>query len=203
MRNFEATSLKGKGREHLNLPNMLTMLRFALIPVYIAIFSSGHMKWAFLIIVLAGLTDILDGYLARRNGQVTSLGAMLDPLADKTMMITVILSLLITGHIPWSAGAAIFIRDLGMIIGSAYFHFRGKKTVPANWMGKLTTALYYFAILFIFFELPFARTYLWGIITFSFITSFIYISLFVSLNKDELAAEQSIQLTDDEKRNTM
>ncbi len=194
---------KVRGREHLNLPNLLTMLRFALIPVYIAIFSSGHMKWAFLIIVLAGLTDILDGYLARRNGLVTSLGAMLDPLADKTMMITVILSLLITGHIPWSAGAAIFIRDLGMIIGSAYFHFRGKKTVPANWMGKLTTVLYYLAILFIFFELPFAKTYLWGIIIFSFITSFIYIFLFVSLNKDYAAAEEPIPLAEDEKRNSM
>ncbi|SEN63366.1 CDP-alcohol phosphatidyltransferase family protein [Paenibacillus sp. OV219] len=174
----------------MNLPNLLTMLRFALVPVYIAVFASdtsGHMKWAFLVIVIAGLTDILDGYLARKYGQVTMVGSMLDPLADKTMMITVILSLLITGHIPWSAGAAIFIRDAGMIVGSAFFHFRGKKTVPANWMGKLTTILYYLAILFIFFEMPFARTYLWGVIAFSFVTSFIYIFLFVALNKDEEA----------------
>jgi len=140
---------------------------------------------AFFIMVAAGLTDILDGYLARRNNQVTHLGSMLDPLADKTMMITVILSLLITGHIPWSAGAAIFIRDLGMIIGSAFFHFRGKKTVPANWMGKLTTVLYYVAIMFVFFEQSFATTYLWAVIVFSFITSFIYIFLFVGLNKEQ------------------
>lgn len=172
----------------MNLPNLLTMLRFALIPVYIAVFASdtsGHMKWAFFIVVFAGLTDILDGYLARKYGQVTMVGSMLDPLADKTMMITVILSLLIAGHIPWSAGAAIFIRDAGMIAGSAFFHFRGKKTVPANWMGKLTTILYYLAIMFIFFEFPFARTYLWGVIAFSFVTSLIYIILFVALNKDE------------------
>jgi len=160
------------------------MLRFALIPVYISVFASGQMIGSFVIVVTAGLTDILDGYLARKHGQVTTVGAMLDPLADKTMMITVILSLLITGYIPWSAGAAIFIRDLGMIAGSAFFHFRGKKTVPANWMGKLTTVLYYFAIMFIFFELPFARTYLWGVIIFSFITSFIYIFLFVALNRE-------------------
>ncbi|GGD92477.1 CDP-alcohol phosphatidyltransferase family protein [Paenibacillus nasutitermitis] len=169
----------------MNLPNLLTLLRFALIPVYVFIFASGHMITAFFVLVAAGLTDILDGYLARRNNQVTTLGSMLDPLADKTMMITVILSLLITGHIPWSAGAAIFIRDLGMIIGSAFFHFRGKKTVPANWMGKLTTVLYYVAIMFIFFEQSFATTYLWAVIVFSFITSFIYIFLFVGLNKDQ------------------
>jgi cardiolipin synthase len=72
-----------------------------------------------------------------------------------------------------------------MIIGSAFFHFRGKKTVPAIWMGKLTTVLYYVAIMFIFFELPFARTYLWAVIAFSFVTSIIYIFLFVALNKDE------------------
>ncbi|MBW7475020.1 CDP-alcohol phosphatidyltransferase family protein [Paenibacillus oenotherae] len=181
----------------MNLPNMLTLLRFALIPVYVAIFVPGHMIWAFAVIVAAGLTDVLDGYLARKNGQVTTIGAMLDPLADKTMMITVILSLLITGHIPWSAGAAIFIRDLGMIAGSAFFHFRGKKTVPANWMGKLTTVLYYLAILFIFFEMPFAKAYLWGVIVFSFVTSFIYILLFVGLNKDEDVAETEAVIEDE------
>ncbi|MBW7455242.1 CDP-alcohol phosphatidyltransferase family protein [Paenibacillus sepulcri] len=169
----------------MNLPNMLTMLRFILIPVYVFIFAAGHMITAFFIMVAAGLTDILDGYLARRNNQVTNLGSMLDPLADKTMMITVILSLLFTGLISWSAGAAIFIRDLGMIIGSAFFHFRGKKTVPANWMGKLTTVLYYVAIMFIFFELSYATAYLWAVIIFSFITSFIYIFLFVALNREE------------------
>ncbi|NBD26740.1 CDP-alcohol phosphatidyltransferase family protein [Paenibacillus glycinis] len=171
----------------MNVPNMLTMLRFALIPVYVAIYASdstNHMKWAFLVVVVAGLTDVLDGYLARKYGQVTMVGSMLDPLADKMMMIAVILSLLITGHIPWSAGAAIFVRDAGMIVGSAYFHFRGKKTVPANWMGKLTTMLYYLAIFFIFFEMPWARTYLWGVIAFSFITSFIYIGLFLALNRE-------------------
>ncbi|UVI29923.1 CDP-alcohol phosphatidyltransferase family protein [Paenibacillus spongiae] len=182
----------------MNLPNLLTMLRFALIPVYISVFASGQLIGAFVIVVVAGLTDILDGYLARKHGQVTTVGAMLDPLADKTMMITVILSLLITGHIPWSAGAAIFIRDLGMIAGSAFFHFRGKKTVPANWMGKLTTVLYYFAIMFIFFELPFARTYLWGVIIFSFITTFIYIFLFVALNREEWTDEAAAQRMEEE-----
>lgn len=164
---------------------MLTTLRFALIPVYIFVYSSGHMKWAFAVVVLAGMTDILDGYLARRHGQVTTVGAMLDPLADKLMMIAVIVSLLVTGHLHWAACAAFFIRDIGMIAGSAIFHFRGMKTVPANWMGKLTTVLYYAAIAFIFFELPFAQAYLWGVIGFSFVTSFIYIILFARLNKRE------------------
>lgn len=167
----------------MNLPNLLTSLRFVLIPVYIGIFANGHMIPAFLIMVAAGITDILDGYIARKSGQVTKIGIMLDPLADKLMLITVILSLLLAGLIPWAAAAAMFLRDLGMIAGGMFYHFRGKKTVPANWMGKLTTILMYSAIMFIFFKAPFAESYLWAVIAFSFITSFMYIVLFKALNK--------------------
>ncbi|WP_141506588.1 CDP-alcohol phosphatidyltransferase family protein [Paenibacillus luteus] len=170
-------------RESLNLPNLLTSLRFVLIPVYIAVFAKGHMIPAFLIMVAAGVTDVLDGYIARKSGQVTRLGMMLDPLADKLMLITVIGSLLISGHISWAAAAAMFLRDLGMIAGGLYFHFRGKKTVPANWMGKLTTIMFYGAIMLIFFEVPNAHSYLWAVIAFSFFTSIVYIAMFKALNK--------------------
>jgi cardiolipin synthase len=71
-----------------------------------------------------------------------------------------------------------------MIAGSAFFHFRGKKTVPANAMGKITTVLYYLAILFIVYELPFAMASLWFVIVFSFITSFIYIFKFKTINRE-------------------
>ncbi|GIP35575.1 CDP-alcohol phosphatidyltransferase family protein [Paenibacillus sp. J2TS4] len=167
----------------MNLPNTLTLLRFALVPVYLFVFFSGHIKLAFFIMVIAGATDILDGYLARSRGQVTDLGVVLDPLADKTMMLAVFISLLISGMIPWEAAIAIFIRDAGMIAGSAFFHFRGKKTVPANTLGKLTTVLYYIAILMVVFGIPYAIPYLWAVIVCSFITSVIYISKFRLLNQ--------------------
>jgi len=168
----------------LNLPNLLTSLRFVLIPVYIGIFVSGHMIPAFLVVVAAGVTDVLDGYIARKYGQVTTVGEMLDPLADKLMLITVILSLLLTGHISWWAAGAMFLRDLGMIAGGLLTHFRGKRTVPANWMGKLTTVMFYFAIMFIFFQAPFAHTYLWIVIAFSFVTSFVYLASYKKLNRE-------------------
>lgn len=166
----------------MNLPNLLTLLRFALIPVYIAVFSYGYVKSAFMIVLIAGFTDILDGYLARSRGQVTEIGEMLDPLADKSLMLVVILSLLISGMIPWQAAAVMFLRDLGMISGSAYFHFRGKKTVPANLMGKLTTVLYYIAVLFIVFKVDFAIDYLWMVIIFSVVTTMIYVFQFIAMN---------------------
>jgi cardiolipin synthase (CMP-forming) len=162
---------------------MLTILRFILIPVYAMVFRNGDLTLAFAILVLAGATDVLDGYIARTRGLVTELGAMLDPLADKLMLITVILSLLFSGMIPWIAAAAFFLRDAGMIVGSLYFHLRGMKTVPANALGKITTVLFYLAILMIVFDLPYAIPYFWFVIAFSFITTMIYIFSFRRLNE--------------------
>lgn len=171
----------------MNLPNMLTMLRFILIPVYVLVFRNGELTLAFAILVLAGATDVLDGYIARSRGLTTELGAMLDPLADKLMLLTVILSLLLSGMIPWMAAAAFFLRDAGMIIGSLVFHLRGMKTVPANAMGKITTVLFYLAILLIVFDLPYAIPYFWFVIAVSFMTTVFYIFSFRKLN--ELGAE--------------
>ncbi|WP_210023615.1 MULTISPECIES: CDP-alcohol phosphatidyltransferase family protein [unclassified Paenibacillus] len=172
-----------------NLPNILTLCRFLLIPVYLIVFGAGNMKLAFFVLLLAGLTDVLDGYIARKSKLVTPLGSMLDPLADKSMMIAVILSLVFSQMISWQAAAAMFLRDAGMIIGSVVFHFRGKKTVPANALGKLTTVLYYVAILMIVFQLPYAHAYLWFVIIVSLITSLMYIIQFYLLNKRSLNAD--------------
>lgn len=172
-----------RGDKELNVPNALTIARFFLIPLYLYIFLADDMLMAFLVLVVACATDVLDGYLARRKQQTTALGSMLDPLADKSMMLAVVLSFLYMGMIHWTMAVAMFIRDGGMIIGAAIFHFRGKKTVPANTMGKLTTVLYYVAIPLIMFEAQHALSYLWIVIIFSFVTSFIYIHKIKQLNK--------------------
>jgi cardiolipin synthase (CMP-forming) len=170
----------------LNLPNTVTLIRFTLIPIYLAVFFSDlpyRMQWAFGVLLLAGITDVIDGYLARRHSQVTQLGIMLDPLADKLMMLAVFLSLLISQRISIPAAVAIFLRDLGMIVASAFFHFRGKLTVPANIMGKLTTVLYYFALFLLMFDHPIGEKFLWGVIIFSFVTSLVYLIQFNLINE--------------------
>ncbi|QAY67731.1 CDP-alcohol phosphatidyltransferase family protein [Paenibacillus protaetiae] len=169
----------------MNLPNTLTAFRFVLIPVYIAVFVSIEYKMAaFFVLIAAGITDMLDGYIARKTGQVTYVGTMLDPLADKLMIITVFLSLLLSGMISWLSAAALFFRDVVMILGGLYFHFTGRKNVPANWMGKLTTVLLYAAIMFVFLEVSFASEFLWVIIAFSFVTTIVYgVLSIISSNK--------------------
>ncbi len=137
---------------------------------------------AFAIFILAGLTDMIDGYLARKYNMVTELGSMLDPLADKLMVLTVFISLLIAGKISWLVAIVVFIRDAGMILSSVFFHFKGKKTVPANILGKLTTIFFYLAILFITLELPYNKEFLWAVVAFSFLTSVIYMIEFKRVN---------------------
>lgn len=173
----------------MNLPNLITLGRFFLIPLFLFIFFSPleHANlYSFFILVLAGISDMLDGYLARKNGQITETGKLLDPLADKLMMIAIIFSFVIDDRITWLAAGLVFFRDIAMIVTSAFFHFKKNHQIPAaNIFGKATTVAYYFAFLMIMFELPYYNDVLWMAISFSFITSFIYLVLFIRL-KDEL-----------------
>ncbi|MBA4548162.1 CDP-diacylglycerol--glycerol-3-phosphate 3-phosphatidyltransferase [Thermoactinomyces intermedius] len=170
----------------MNLPNFLTMIRLFLIPAYFVAFFSDtpwNVHWAFGIILLAGFTDVIDGYVARKTKQVTQIGIMLDPLADKLMMLSVFLSLMISGKIGVWAAFIIVLRDVSMILFSVFLKLRGKRTVPANIFGKLTTFLFYVALFFIMFELPLAQTFLWSVIILSYITTLSYLLQLKTVNE--------------------
>jgi cardiolipin synthase len=169
----------------LNIPNLLTMLRLGLIPVYGIVFFSDspyNMYFALLVLAVAGVTDIVDGYLARRYRWVTELGSMLDPLADKLMMLAVLLSLVIDERVSWWAAGLMVFRDAGMILTSVVFVSRGLKTVPAMFWGKATTVLTYLALVALLMRWPFAEWVLWGVIGVAFGTSLLYIQRFRALN---------------------
>lgn len=167
----------------MNIPNTLTIARFVLIPLFLALYFYDHPVFALFVVLLAGLTDVLDGYLARKNGQVTITGMMLDPLADKLMMLAVVISLLVKGHLPWEAFGLMAFREIGMIVTSAYFYFKGFKSVPANRLGKATTVVYYLAILLLFLEAPGGTPVLWCAIALSYIASGVYLMKFRTLNR--------------------
>jgi cardiolipin synthase len=111
------------------------------------------------------------------------LGTMLDPLADKLMIIAVFASLLISGKIGLWAAIAIVFRDVAMIICSVFFHLRGKKTVPANIFGKLTTVLYYVALFMLMFDWSTAQSFLWFVIAMSYFTSIVYMFQIIEINE--------------------
>jgi cardiolipin synthase len=167
----------------MNVPNLITMSRFALIPLFLMLYLNGNAVAALITVLLAGFTDFLDGYIARRRGQITVTGIMLDPLADKLMMLAIVAALLAAGVIPWAAVAVMAFREIGMIASSAVFHFRGFKTVPANLMGKATTVVYYGAIMLLLLDQPGGIVLLWSGIVLSFVTTAIYFLQFRHLNR--------------------
>ncbi len=137
----------------MNIPNILTILRMLMIPVFAKMYYSDMRAASLLVFLLAGATDVLDGYLARKWNQITSFGKLMDPLADKLMTLTMIFCLMNTGFLPvW-----VFIvqagKELMMVLGGLVLlkGVNGQKIiVMANWAGKAATALIISAIALVF-----------------------------------------------------
>lgn len=142
----------------MNIPNMLTILRILLIPVYLYFFYSNtenNILFAGLIFILAGISDVLDGYIARKYNMSTKLGIVLDPIADKLMTFTILISFTTRGIIPIWILIALGIKELMMILGGAALYlFEGKQVLPSNKYGKIATMSFYAATLSIVFRLP-------------------------------------------------
>lgn len=127
------------------VPNGISMARIVLIGVFGWLMIAGHDLWAIAALVVAGVSDFLDGYLARRWNQVTNLGGILDPTADRLLTIVVVLALAIRGIIPWWLLGILFARDI--VVGLALLYARRKRIdVPdVSFIGKSATfALYFF-----------------------------------------------------------
>ncbi len=103
----------------LTAPNQLTLLRLLFIPFIVISILDQEYGWALGLFVLAGLTDILDGLLARWLKQKTVLGQYLDPIADKLLLSTLFLVLSFAGKIPWKFTVLVFSRDVGIVVTSA------------------------------------------------------------------------------------
>ncbi|MFN6952922.1 MAG: CDP-alcohol phosphatidyltransferase family protein [Albidovulum sp.] len=101
----------------MNIPNLLTLLRILLVPVVVWAIAQGQMGIALAAFVIAGVTDAVDGYIAKRFDQQTELGAYLDPLADKTLIVSIYISLAIFGFIPPWVAILVVSRDI-MIVGA-------------------------------------------------------------------------------------
>ena len=129
----------------MTVPNMLSIFRIVLIPVYAAIYFSdvkGGSVIAGCILVASGLTDLLDGYIARRFNQISKLGKVLDPLADKLTQVAVIVCLYIRYPILWALIAFLIFKEL-LMLSVGYWVMKKGYVVTSKWFGKLTTFLIY------------------------------------------------------------
>ncbi len=124
----------------INLPNSFTLIRIALVPVVIAAIVQGRLSVALAWFIAAGVTDVIDGALARRFGLATNTGAYLDPIADKLLLSGSFLALAISKVVPWWLVGVIFGRDLYILAGAmVLMRARHSHKFPPSVWGKLST----------------------------------------------------------------
>lgn len=130
----------------MNIPNLLSLLRLAMVPVFAVVFflpDPSARYWAAAVYALAFATDIADGYIARRFNQITRLGRILDPLADKLMTFTVIICIAAAGIIPIWAVVAFFLKEAAMGVGALSLYHKVDDVISANWLGKASTGFFF------------------------------------------------------------
>jgi cardiolipin synthase len=123
---YSACEVDDPGRRSLNIPNLITLGRILLVPIVVWAIASGAMWIAFVLFLAAGVSDAVDGYLAKRFRMTTELGAYLDPLADKALIVSIYLALGITGAIPRWLVILVVSRDILIVGGIMLSWLMGK-----------------------------------------------------------------------------
>lgn len=136
----------------MNLPNFLTIIRLLLVPIMAYFLISRDFTLAILFYVLASVTDILDGYIARKYNLITDLGKILDPLADKLLQFSALVGLWVVDVIPFWITLIFFLKEIFMGLGAIKLLRRNDVVVSSKWFGKLSTILFFIAIVFSMFS---------------------------------------------------
>ncbi len=163
-----------KKNEIFTIPNILTLIRLLAIPVLARLIYMGkpYDILAFIFFLGIWLTDMLDGYIARKYDQITEFGKLFDPFVDKVFQLTTAVMMYLVGKLPLWIPLLIAAKELVMLCGGLLLLRRFNTVVPARWYGKLATVLFVLAFAVLFF-LP--REYIW-------LTNYIFIPpLFFSL----------------------
>ena len=124
----------------LTAPNAISFARLLLVPVFLLLYVAGHALPAMIVLGVVGTSDFVDGFVARATGQVSVLGKLLDPLADRIVIIAVLVAYSIKGTVPWWLSSVIVARDVIIMVAFAIFEKRGLPRLPVNRTGKRATA---------------------------------------------------------------
>ena len=152
----------------VTIPNLLTFLRMALIPVFASLLFYGYSGWALFVFVIAGISDGIDGFVARRFNQQSELGTILDPIADKLLMTTAFIILTLphvlqpVRHlpVPFWVTAAVIGRDVLIIaIAGAINIMTGFRGFKPSWLGKLSTLVQVAAVCLILLAAVFGYSF--------------------------------------------
>ena len=135
-------------RRIFTVPNQITLLRLGFLPIFLTLIAYQRYRWALLVLVVAGLSDAIDGLLARRLNQRSSLGAYLDPIADKLLLSSSFIILAYKTRIAWWTTIIVISRDILMLtVATVIILISGYRPFPPSVLGKLTT---FFEIILVF-----------------------------------------------------
>jgi cardiolipin synthase len=138
------------GRRVLTIPNVISIVRLAGVPLFLwLILVPEADAWALVVLMLSGISDYLDGYLARRLNQTSKLGEILDPVADRLYILSTVVGLAVRDIIPWWLALLLPARDLFLWGLVPFLRTRGYHALPVHFLGKAATAnlLYAFPLL--------------------------------------------------------
>ncbi|MCC8016675.1 MAG: CDP-alcohol phosphatidyltransferase family protein [Clostridiales bacterium] len=145
------SNLKDLFKGCITVPNLLSVIRILLIPVFAVLFLKGHVIWAIIVIAAAEITDLFDGIIARKFNQVSALGKLLDPIADKLSQISIVIVLIIKY---WDNAIKylfmfFIIKEILMLIGGAVLISKGLRPVAAEMWGKVATTVFCIVMIFV------------------------------------------------------
>ncbi|WP_411698721.1 CDP-alcohol phosphatidyltransferase family protein [Conyzicola sp.] len=130
----------------LTVPNILSFVRLAMVPVFLVLILRGDDALALLVLVISSVTDYLDGVIARRFNQITRLGQLLDPAADRLFIFAALVGLTVRGILPWWLLIAIVARDVMLLALGVVLANRGYGPLPVHHLGKVATFCLFYAL---------------------------------------------------------
>ena len=128
------------------VPNVLSMVRLLMVPVFLVLIIAGEDGYALLVLVISSATDFLDGVIARRFNQISRLGQLLDPAADRLFIFAALIGLAMRGVIPWWLFAVIIARDVMLLIFGIVAANFGYGPLPVHHLGKVATLCLFYAL---------------------------------------------------------
>ncbi len=186
-----------------HIPNILTVIRFLLIPLIIFYIFTGNYILAFVFFTISGLTDIADGFIARKFNLISNFGKLMDPLADKLTQIATLASLVFTNIIPIWILLIVLLKEFIMICGASFLY--GKDVVVySKWYGKLATVMFFIAIVISLLFKQYEITGIWrnldlGLFTLALVSTIFSLIMYVKdlykkgfIDKQDLKKEVTI-----------
>lgn len=172
-----------------NIPNALSLVRLLLLPVFAVLYLKNNLYWALGVLVLSGVTDLLDGIIARKCNQITEIGKLLDPIADKITQVTVLVCLTVRNPALIPLVIICLVKETLQLIGGWILLSRNEVIRGSKWCGKVSTFTFYIAMLIVAFWKPLSRELMVALIALVAITMlfsfFMYMSVYIKIRREK------------------